>query len=178
MEAATGFYEALAGTSLTLLGLWIGVLQLAPAGWRIDPTGRASTLHLSLKFFLPGVLGLTSLLSAAGDNAAVWRVSFAVGGLVGFVESVRYLGRVTRPAALRRLAVVDPVLYLMIVAAALLPASVLPVPPLQAEGIVTTLVFVTGLVGVWFALADRRPEAAVRTATPPGRRVPPGPRAG
>jgi hypothetical protein len=61
VEAATGFYEALAGTSLTLLG----------------------------------VLGLTSLLSAAGDNAAVWRVSFAVGGLVGFVESVRYLGRVT-----------------------------------------------------------------------------------
>jgi hypothetical protein len=108
----------------------------------------------------------------------VWRVSFAVGGLVGFVESVRYLGRVTRPAALRRLAVVDPVLYLMIVAAALLPASVLPVPPLQAEGIVTTLVFVTGLVGVWFALADRSPEAAVRSSTPPGRRVPPGPRAG
>ena len=178
MDAATGFYETLAGTSLTLLGLWIGVLQLAPAGWRTDAAGRASTLHLSLKFFLPGVLGLASLLSTAGDSALVWRAAFAVGGLIGFVESVRYLGRVARPAALRRLAVVDPVLFLLMAAVALLPAGVLPIPALQAEGIVAALVFVTGLVGVWFALADRAPEPALRTSPPPARRVPPGPRAG
>jgi hypothetical protein len=101
----------------------------------------------------------------------VRRVAFVVGGLAGFVESVRYLLRdIGRPVAIRRLAVTDPVLYLLIVTMALLPAGTLAVTPLQAEGLATGTVFVTGLLGVWIALSERpapaTPDIAAATHGP------------
>ena len=121
---------------------------------------HATTLHITLKFFLPGVLGLVSLLGSTTGAGFVWRFAFVVGGLAGFVEAVRYLLRdIGRPVAIRRLAVTDPVLYLLVVVMALLPAGTLAVTPLQAEGLATGTVFVTGLLGVWIALSER-PDAA------------------
>jgi hypothetical protein len=147
-------------------------MQFAHGGWRSDPTRHATTLHVTLKFFLPGVVGLASLLGSAGNGGLVWRVTFVLGGLVGFVESVRFLLRgAARPAAIRRLALVDPLLYLVVVTVAFLPAGTLAVTPLQAEGMATGLVFVTGLVGVWIALSERALDTAP-DATPGA----PGPR--
>jgi hypothetical protein len=68
----------------------------------------------------------------------------------------------------RRLALVDPVLYLVVVAVAFLPAGTLAITPLQAEGMATGLVFVTGLVAVWFALSERaEDDPAAPTAVLP-----------
>jgi hypothetical protein len=61
--------------------------------------------------------------------------------------------------------VVDPVLYLMMVVVAFLPAGALSVTPLQAGGMTTGLVFVTGLVGVWIALSE---QAVADGAAPAG----------
>ncbi len=171
MDPSTTFYQALTSTSFTLLGLWVGVMQFAHGGWRSNPDRHASTLHITLKFFLPGVLGLVSLLGSANDGGIVWRVTFVLGGLVGFAESVHFLRRDPgRPVtAVRRLALVDPVLYLVVVAVAFLPAGTLAVTPLQAEGMATGLVFVTGLVAVWFALSERAEDdpAAPTAVLPP-----------
>lgn len=160
MDPSTTFYQALTSTSFTLLGLWVGVMQFAHGGWRSNPERHATTLHITLKFFLPAVLGLVSLLGSANDGGIVWRTAFVLGGSLGFLESVRYLRRDTeRPvAAVRRLALADPVLYLVVVAVAFIPAGTLAITPLQAEGMATGLVFVTGLVAVWFALSERAPE--------------------
>lgn len=161
MDPSTTFYQVLTNTSFAVLGIWIGVMQFAHGGWRSDPARHATTLHLTLKFFLPGTVGLASLLGSAGNGGLVWRITFVLGGLVGVAESVYFLVRgLGYPAAVRRLALADPLLYIVIVVVAFLPASALAVTPLQAEGMATGLVFVTGLVGVWIALSERAPAAA------------------
>src|SRR5690349_20372119 len=60
----------------------------------------------------------------------------------------------------RRLAVLDPVLYVLIVAAAFIPPGALAITRLQFEGIVTGLLFIFGLCGVWSAIAERAQAAA------------------
>lgn len=172
MDPSMTFYQALTGTSFTLLGIWIAVVQVAHGGWRSDPARHATTLHVTLKFFLPGVLGLVSLLGATTGGGFVWRIAFVLGGLAGLVEAVGYLRGPGCPVAVRRLAVADPVLYLLVVAVALVRPGALAVTPLQAEGLATGLVFVTGLVGVWIALSEQAPapeRAPVHRAplTPP-----------
>lgn len=158
MDPSTTFYQALTGASFTLLGIWVAVVQVAHGGWRSDPARHATTLHVTLKFFLPGVLGLVSLLGATTGGGLVWRVAFVLGGLVGVVEAAGCLAGPGASGPLRRLAVLDPALYLLVVAAAFLPAGALALTPLQAEGFATGLVFVTGLVGVWVALSERPAE--------------------
>ena len=37
MDQSTMFYQALTGTSFTLLGIWVAVMQTAHGGWRTDP---------------------------------------------------------------------------------------------------------------------------------------------
>ena len=176
MDQSTTFYQALTGTSFTLLGIWIAVIQTAHGGWRTDPTRHATTLHITLKFFLPGVLGLVSLLGSTTGGGFVWRIAFAVGGTAGCVEAIRYLLRGDgRPVAVRRLALVDPLLYLLVVTVAFLPAGTLAVTPLQAEGLATGSVFVTGLVTVWIALSERAPAtAAGQSQRGPGTIASPG----
>ena len=160
MDPSTAFYQVLTSTSFAVLGIWIGVMQFAHGGWRSDPARHATTLHVTLKFFLPGTVGLASLLGSAGNGGLVWRVTFVVGGLVGVAESVSFLARgLGSPVAVRRLALADPLLYAAMLTVAFLPAGVLAVTPLQAEGMATALVFVTGLVGVWIALSERAPAA-------------------
>jgi hypothetical protein len=78
------------------------------------------------------------------------------GGLAGLGEAVRHLHGPGSPGPVRRLAVVDPALCLLVVAAAFLPPGTLAIAPLQAEGLATGQVFVTGLLGVWVALSERR----------------------
>lgn len=170
MDPSTTFYQALTSTSFMLLGIWVAVMQAAHGGWRSDPRRHATTLHITLKFFLPGALGLVSLLGSANNGGLIWRVTFVLGGLVGLAESVGYLLRGSaRPATVRRLALADPVLYLLVVTVAFLPAGTLAITPLQAEGMATGLVFVTALVAVWFALSERVPvtDAPSEAATGP-----------
>ena len=161
MDPAITFYQTLSSMSLTLLAIWFAVMQFAHGGWRTDPERHATTLHVTLKFFLPGVMGLASLLASVNDGGLIWRITFMLGGLIGLVESVRYLqhgggqvGRIT----VRKLSVVDPLLYALVVAAAFVPPGATRLTPLQIEGIVTGLLFVSGLCGVWLAVSERAPE--------------------
>lgn len=157
MNAALSFYQLLTTVSFTLLGLWFVVLGLDPR-WRHDLARHRANLHTALLFFLPGVMGLGSVLS--GGNAVVWRVFFVLGGLAGLAESVMYLrGRHLRPVgAARVLRAVGPWPYAAVVAAALVPGPLLGLVPLQIEGLATGLVFVTGTAHLWLALTHA-PEA-------------------
>ncbi|MCU1660110.1 MAG: hypothetical protein QOI36_5367 [Pseudonocardiales bacterium] len=170
MDPSNAFYQSLTGTSFTLLGLWFAVVQFAHGGWRTDPERHATAMHLTLKFFLPGTLGLASLLASVNDGGLIWRISFALGGLIGLVESVRYLrssggtaGRVT----VRTLSLADPLLYGFVAAAAFVPPGITRLTPLQIEGIATGLVFISGLCGVWVAFSERaRVESTDRRGDP------------
>jgi hypothetical protein len=161
MDPAITFYQTLTSISLTLLGLWFAVVQFSHGGFRTDPGRHRSSLHVTLKFFLPGVMGLASLLASANDGGLIWRITFVLGGLIGLVESVRYLQHGGDPSGhigVRTLALIDPLLYALVAAAAFVPPGITRLTPLQIEGIVTGLVFVSGLCAVWLAFAERAPE--------------------
>jgi len=162
MESATNFYQSLTGISFTLLGLWFGVMQFGHGEWRDDPHRHRSTLHIALHFFLPGMLGLGSLLSSPLDDGVIWRVTFAIGASIGVVESVGFIvaphgptGRVER--ALRAL---DPLLYALLFLVAFAPADQFALTPLQIGGIVTGVLFLSGLCYVWLAFSERAPVPA------------------
>ncbi|MFN2497111.1 MAG: hypothetical protein ABR608_14585, partial [Pseudonocardiaceae bacterium] len=147
MNATTEFYQTLSSMSFTLLGLWFAVIQFSNGRWRSDPRRHRSNLHIALHFFLPGFVGLAALLSGGGGGGLLWRIVFIIGGLVGLVESLSFLQVPGSPFAVagELLRAADPVLYTSMVLAALLPAGLLLVTPLQIEGIATGLLFVSGL---------------------------------
>ncbi|MGY1672955.1 hypothetical protein [Geodermatophilus sp. SYSU D00710] len=161
MDPLITFYQTLAGTSFTLLSLWLGVLQFAHGGWRTDPRRHRWGTHAALHFFLPGMASLASML-AAGTSGLIWRVTFVVAGLAGLIEAVSFLRAPNGPKApsFRALRFVDPILYGLMVVAAVLPRGTFALPPLQIPGMVTGALFLVGLCYVWLALAERRPEDA------------------
>jgi len=164
VSAALNFYQLLTTVSFTLLGLWFVVLGMDPR-WRRDPAEHRASLHITLSFFLPGVMGLGSVLS--GGDAIMWRVFFVLGGLAGLVESLTYLRGPRRALGGERvLRAIAPWSYIAVVAAALLPGPVLGLVPLQVEGLATGAVFALGLVRLWLALTRGREPAPVAV---PGR---------
>ena len=84
------FYQAMAPTCFTLLGLWLIVTQTRHAEWRTSATHRRRAFAISLHFSLPGLMSLLSLVDP--DSTTIWRVSFAVIAAIGFV-SLLALGR-------------------------------------------------------------------------------------
>ncbi|MEQ3550671.1 hypothetical protein WIS52_09335 [Pseudonocardia nematodicida] len=175
MDGALSFYQNLSTVSFTLLGLWFTVLGLTHGGWRSDPLMHRSTLHVALHFFLPGLMGLVSVLAAG--NALMWRITFAVLGLVGALEALAFLRyrRAATARIVRLLRTIDPLLYVLVVVAALVQGSPLGLAPLQVEGIVTGLLFVVGMSYLWFAFAQRLPApppTGAPMAGPPADGVP------
>jgi hypothetical protein len=157
VDEATVFYQALSGVSFTLLGLWFGVLQFAHGGWRSDPARHRATLHIALHFFLPGTMALGSLLSGDSDGGLLWRVAFVLGGVIGCAESVTFLlVRSGVPGlGVQVLRLLDPLLYALVVVVAFVPGPVGVLAPRQLEGVLTGLLFLTGLCYVWLAFAER-----------------------
>ncbi len=160
MDQAVSFYQTLTGVSFTLLGIWFGVMQFAHGRWRSDPELHRSTLHIALHFFLPGLAGLGSLLSGSTDGGLIWRIVFAVSGLLGLIESLSFFRAPGGPVALpgRILRAADPLLYTFMIVAVFLPPGVFGLRPLQLEGITTGLLFTLGLCYVWLAFAERPSE--------------------
>jgi len=168
MDPAITFYQALAGVSFTLLGLWFTVLQLVPENRRTDPRRHRANLHTALHFLLPGMASLASMLAVGTTNGLIWRTTFLVAGLIGFAEAVSFMRRQKRSDALssRILRSVDPALYAAMGAVAFVPRNTFSLTPLQLAGMATGGVFLVGLCFVWLAFAEP-PEGKDRTAQPP-----------
>ncbi len=179
MDPAITFYQALAGTSSTLLGLWFGVVQFAHGGWRTDPRQHRAGLPVALHFFLPGMASLASMLAGGVAGGSIWRSTFVVTGLIGLVEAVSFLRLRREAVALpsRILRSLDPVLYAAMVVVAFVPPGSHALTPLQLAGMATGGVFLVGLCFVWLAFAepqDRRNQTA-QTPTADPMPVPPRP---
>ncbi|MGH4014790.1 MAG: hypothetical protein ACRDSL_12875 [Pseudonocardiaceae bacterium] len=159
MNATTEFYQTLSSMSFTLLGIWFAVMQFSNGRWRSDPQRHRTNLHIALHFFLPGFLSLAALLSGGTDGGLMWRIVFIIGGVVGLIESLSFLQVSGAPfaSAGRFLRATDPLLYTLMVLAAVLPAGLFLVTPLQIEGMVTGVLFMSGLCYVWLAFAERAP---------------------
>ncbi len=155
-DPAITFYQALAGISFTLLGLWFAVLQFGHGGWRSDIERHRSGLHIALHFFLPGMASLAAMLAAGTPGGLMWRLAFIVAGLVGLVEALSFLTAHDGPRAMagRTLRALDPVLYAFMIAAAFVSPGAFALTPLQIEGMATGCLFMVGLCFVWLAFAE------------------------
>lgn len=168
MNPANVFYQALAGTSFTLLGLWFGITNIAHGGWHDDPIRQRATLHIGLRFFLPGMAALGSLLSGTTEGGLIWRITFILAGMIGLFESVTFLRAPGRPTSRtgRTLILLDPLLYLAMIAIAFLqPGLTAPLTPLQLEGMATGTLFLLGMVHVWLAYAEPKQEEQAVTGS-------------
>jgi hypothetical protein len=156
MDPAITFYQALAGISFTLLGLWFGVVQFAHGGWRTDPRQHRAGLHIALHFFLPGAASLASMLAGGVAGGLIWRTTFVMAGLIGVVEAVSFVQLRGGVDALpsRILRSVDPVLYATMVVVVFVPRGTFGLTPLQFAGMATGGVFLVGLCFVWLAFAE------------------------
>jgi hypothetical protein len=85
------FYSTVAQASFTLLGLWWVLLQIRHDEWIADAPYRQSVYDISFYFLLLGMMSLSSLLAVREEE--IWRVSFAVFGTVGVIESALVIAR-------------------------------------------------------------------------------------
>lgn len=153
------FYQTVSTASFTLLGLWLVVVQ-AKDDWRFDPARRRMAYIVSLHFLLPGAMSILAL--AAPDQTLVWRVSFALAGVIGFV-GVALIIRTLRddadcPRIVRWLQWVVLPVYVLVSGLAIAPGLVkavgLDLTPLQVEALILSLLLFFGVQSAWFLLVE------------------------
>ena len=150
------FYTTVAQASFTLLALWWVLLQIRHDEWIADTAYRRSVYDVSFYFLLPGMMSLASLLAVG--QTSIWRVSFALFGLIGLTESIWLMaGRGKLRAAMPVVRVADVLSALIYGLAALvaiwktLPAELgIGLEALELEG---TFVAALLLIGVTLAAA-------------------------
>ena len=168
------FYTTVAQASFTLLALWWVLLQIRHDEWMEDQAYRRSVYDVSLYFLLPGMMSLASLLAV--QETSIWRVSFALFGVVGFAESLWLFARrgtLRTAAALFRAA---DVLSLLLYALAFLVAVWKELPqelglglrPLEVEGLVVTTLLLLG-VTLAAAIFVRTGPHLAKSGEPRGR---------
>jgi len=86
----TGFYVAFSPACLTLLGLWLVVVQVRMREWQGSAIHRRRSYGVALIFALPGVMSLLALIDPQDPD--YWRVSFAIIALGGAVTLVAVRG--------------------------------------------------------------------------------------
>jgi hypothetical protein len=160
----TDFYIAFGTVCFTLLGLWLIVVQTRHAEWRGVAAYRRRAYGVALHFSLPGLMSLLALVNPA--SMTLWRVSFAVVAASGAI--VLLLVRGSLPGTVGRVAYAAAVaLYALIAVIAAAPSLVtdvgLPARAVQAEAVLTLLVF-TGVNVAWLLLFEEpRPPAPRRS---------------
>ena len=146
------FYSTVAQASFTLLGLWWVVLQIRYGPWMRDPRVRRAVYDISLYFLLPGMMSLMALLAA--DVSTIWRISFAVAGVVGALESALSILHTRGHDSPSRIIDLGNwlslVLYPAVAAIAIrrtIPHEIgIELRPLEAEGILIGLLLILGVL--------------------------------
>ncbi|HSO95199.1 MAG TPA: hypothetical protein VLV81_04080 [Acidimicrobiia bacterium] len=161
----SGFYQAFAPTSFTLLGLWLIVVQTRHAEWRANQAQRRRTYAITLQFALPGLMSLLALVDVASQD--VWRVSFATVAIIG-AAALAWISRWGRIGTGMNLVVngatlVAAALYALIAVIALHPAVVsnlgVSLTPLQCEAILLSILVFLAVNLAWFLMFEELPDA-------------------
>jgi hypothetical protein len=162
----SGFYQAFAPTSFTLLGLWLIVVQTRHAEWRGHAAQRRRIYAITLQFALPGLMSLLALVDVTSQD--VWRVSFATVAIIGAaaLAAIARWGRV--PTGMN--VVVSgatfgaAILYGFIAVIALHPVVVsdlgLSLTPLQCEAILLSILVFLAVNLAWLLMFEDMPETA------------------
>jgi hypothetical protein len=172
------FYSTAAQACFTLLGLWWVLLSFDFDRWVRDPLRRLGVYDVSLYFLLPGLMSLVSLL-AVGEPK-IWRVAFAIGGMIGAVESVilpiRRAPHGRAGLVVRTADWISFVLFGLIAAVAVKPSIVgtvgIDLRPLEVEGILIAILMAVGFGLGWLMFVARASESAPDVERPETPREP------
>ncbi len=162
----TAFYATISGVGFTLLGLWWVVVDKHPEWFSSRVTAQMAYV-VSLQFMLPAATSVLSMVAPA--QPLVWRVVFALMGLVGIGATVlvaRSIPRGMRRSARLALVVGAPV-YAAVILVAVFPSIAAPLgfSGLQTEAFLIALILLLGLHAVWFFTYRAGPD----TSIPEGR---------
>lgn len=153
------FYTTTSSISFTLLGLWWVVVQARESLWR-NEGHRRMAYAVSLHFLLPGVMSVLSLV--APDATWLWRITFVVAGVIGFVGAVLFVRTLRMEHDAPRIVqvvqwVVLP-LYAIIAIVAATPETInglgLDIGALQVEGIILSILLFLGVQAAWVLLVE------------------------
>jgi hypothetical protein len=140
------FYLTVAGFCFTLIGLWWAVIQTRFSEWLVDPRMARLSRAVFLAFLYPGLMSLAAALS--GEVKILWQLVFVLAGVLGTISSLSFVS-VARGPALRGYLMASTVLYLGVIGGSFIamfsPALVLPLTPLQVEGLLVTLLIAAGV---------------------------------
>jgi hypothetical protein len=158
------FYTTTAQACFTVLSVWWVILSLHFKQWSRDPHRRLMVYDISLYFLLPGLMSLVSLLAVGVPS--IWRVAFAIAGIVGAVESVflpiRRAPHGTPGVIVRVADVLSFVLFGLIAVVALKPtlvgASGIRLRPLEVEGLLISGLIVVGFSLIWLMFVTTATE--------------------
>ncbi len=154
------FYAAASALCFTLLGFWWVVVQFRHAELTSEPGPRTFAFLISLQFILPGLVAMASLLAGGG---ALWRVVFALAGVVG-IAAVVVAARVPGAGSgvlrsISRLTWIAVPFYALLVLFAVAPnlaRDALTLEPLQVEGYLLMVILLIGILLAWFLFTDPR----------------------
>lgn len=161
----SGFYQAFAPTSFTLLGLWLIVVQTRHAEWRTSAVQRRRTYAITLQFALPGLMSLLALVDVTSQD--VWRVSFATVAIVG-AAALAVISRWGRVGTGMNVVVSGAslgaaILYGLIAVIALHPAVVsdlgISLTPLKCEAILLSILVFLAVNLAWILMFEELPDA-------------------
>jgi len=160
----SGFYQAFAPTSFTLLGLWLIVVQTRHAEWRTNVPQRRRAYAITLQFALPGLMSLLALVDAASQDE--WRVSFAAVAIVGAagLAAIARFGRVsTRMSGVVTAATfAAAAVYVVIAVVAIRPTLVsdlgLSLSALRCEAILLSILVFLAVNLAWLLMFEDAPE--------------------
>jgi hypothetical protein len=162
------FYGRFGAASLTLLGLWLIVVQTRFRAWAGSRAHRRQATTIALIFGLPGILSFLAIVEPG--EPALWKTSFIVGGLLGALGILAVVAdRTVRPAglvatiALSAAAALHVAIALVAVFANPIARTSLTLAPIQVERLLFSLLMGAGLVGAWQLLFSEVEEPLDRS---------------
>jgi cytochrome bd-type quinol oxidase subunit 2 len=178
----SAFYGVVAATNFTLLGLWWVAVKDRDDLTGRDGRGSNMAYLVSLQFVVAAAVSLFA--QVAPEITAVWRTGFSVAGLIGAIGiallAVQFRAHTEAKVMPWILAGAGVPLYILVFVVALFPDVVdavnLSLSPIEAEGLLLSIIVVLGVQEAWFVtMTPRRDDQPENTAPAPGPAPTPAP---
>jgi hypothetical protein len=146
------FYAVTSAACFTLVGLWWSVVKSKP-DWFKDEVTRRLAGGVYASFLIPALMSMAAQVGST-THPLIWQLTFIVAGGLGIFYSTSLMQKTNiaesyGPFSRNRWAV--PTLYGIVVLFALFPglARLLGMQPLQAEGLLLTLLILVAHMLTW-----------------------------
>jgi hypothetical protein len=167
------FYASVTTCCFLLMGLWWSVMQFRHIEWSQDVHARRMSYDVYLSFLLPGIMSMAAQIG--GDLALLWRMVFAVVGVMGLMTALwsipRVMARYPNLSFLKYGRWFMVLLYIALIFVAVAPNLAIlikPLKPIQLEGMLVSLILFVGVNVAWEFMSQPKDEYAQPVARAEG----------